>query len=173
MSPAANSRARAEILANPGFELAVHFPGYPYPAGTNLFPSWTVVNAYLKDFVQKTALARYCHLSSSVLDASYDADAKWTLQIASAQGTQVKSYDHLISAIGHNHFPLVPKFDGQDLWEGEGKTVQHSIYFRHPTQYRDQIAVVVGNGPTGHDEADRLAKAGATVSPARRSRNPR
>ncbi|ORY88950.1 hypothetical protein BCR35DRAFT_350474 [Leucosporidium creatinivorum] len=141
----------------------MHFPNHPYPAGTNLFPSWTVVNAQLNDFVEKDSLFPFCHLSHSVLDASYNDNDKWTLRVSNPSGIFNNNYDHLISANGHNHFPRSPRIEGEELWAGEGRQVLHSMYFRDVAKYKGQIVVVVGNGATGRDEADQLAKAGATV----------
>ncbi|KAL8279676.1 hypothetical protein RQP46_007989 [Phenoliferia psychrophenolica] len=148
-------------------ETLVTFPNDPYPAGTNLFPLHAEVRTHLVSFAEKHDLVRFFRFNHEVTEATFESSTnRWTVVVVQSDGVpSERQYDHLIVANGHNTYPRIPSFPGSDLWLGASPThsIVHAAFFRDPTAYTNQIVVVVGNGATGRDLADRIALAGGTV----------
>ncbi|KIK90776.1 hypothetical protein PAXRUDRAFT_831407 [Paxillus rubicundulus Ve08.2h10] len=62
----------------------------------------------------------------------------WDLRILDGDGQKIrKSFDHLIVASGHNHYPHIPTFDGLEEWLGNGSIDDHPREILHFIQYRE------------------------------------
>lgn len=63
---------------------SVTFPHDPYPAGTNLFPPHAQVRAQLMRFVEKHNLRQFVRFGHEVLDARFEDESRWTLDVVAA-----------------------------------------------------------------------------------------
>lgn len=143
------------------------YPGFTFPPDTPLFPSHDYVWRYHVDFAEKTNLTSYIRLNHTVLAAGWNgtrAQGKWIVDVApteapSGQGFERKTFDHLVIANGHNHYPHIPHWPGEDEWlantpRGAPKReLLHSIFYRNPERYANRTVVIVGGGASGRDAA--------------------
>ena len=140
------------------------YPGFPFPPGTPLFPSHEYINKYHQDFALHYNLLPYIALNHTVLSASWvgtPEEGYWDVIVADQDGKETqRSFDHLVVASGHNHYPRVPIFPGQDEWlrrgNGRPREILHSVFYREPQRYTDQTVVVVGSGASGRDAASQV-----------------
>lgn len=65
-------------------------------------------------------------------------------------GVEVRRYRRLVVANGHNWYPKLPSYPGQDGFEGE---IIHSAGYKHADQLAGRRVLVVGAGNTGCDIA--------------------
>ncbi|KAM0748925.1 FAD/NAD(P)-binding domain-containing protein, partial [Meredithblackwellia eburnea MCA 4105] len=132
------------------------YPGFPFAPNTPLYPTHDFVQKYHEDFANRFNLTSAIKLNHSILAATYQARSKWTLSIRGNEGSlKNASYDHLIVASGHNHYPYIPEWDGAEEWErgAEDREIVHSIYYREPERYAGRTVIVVGFSASGSDMA--------------------
>ena len=135
---------------------------FSYPAMTNLLPQHNAVLQYHIDFVSHYNLSSYIRLNHDVMNADWvgnGAEGYWnlTIDVNSASGGSVtkeyKIFDHIILALGTEHYPNTPTWPGLDAWLSADKSrkVTHSIYYDGPEEYANQTILVVGDGGSGVD----------------------
>lgn len=79
-------------------------------------------------------------------------------------------FDHLVVANGHNHYPYIPTWPGQDAWlnaettDGPQREILHSIFWRNGTKYEGRTVLVIGGGASGRDAALHTAPFARKVS---------
>ena len=147
------------------------YPGFTFPPNTPLFPTHDYVWRYHADYAKHFNLTSYINLNHTVLAAGWRGtrkDGKWVVDVARTDDAPVRAgdpdvtrreFDHLIIANGHNHYPHIPHWPGEDEWlastpEGSRqREIRHSIFYRYPERYADQTVVIVGGGASGRDAA--------------------
>lgn len=152
------------------------YPGFPFPPNTPLFPSHQYVEKYHVDVAEQLNLTQYIQLDSEVYAAGWRGNSthgKWEVEVhRSGDDARVQrdSFDHLIVANGHNHYPRVPHFNGTDDWTanspvgGSKRELLHSIFYRSPEHYTNKTVVVVGGGASGRDAASQVVVTARKVS---------
>lgn len=154
------------------------YPGFPFPSGTPLFSSHEYIEKYHRDFALRYNLMPHIVFNHTVLSATWvgtPEEGCWDVLVADQDSYQTRrSFDHLVVANGHNHYPHIPTFHGQDEWlrhgngaSGSRREILHSIFYREPQRYANQTVVVVGSGASGLDAASQVvlyARKVATVS---------
>lgn len=111
-------------------------------------------------------LSSYIQFNRTIVAAGWHGDrifGKWEIEVArtdsSSHEDEIESFDHLIVANGHTHYPRVPRWDGEEDWlnssppGGFKRRMFHSIYFREPEHYANRTVVVVGGMASGRDAA--------------------
>jgi cation diffusion facilitator CzcD-associated flavoprotein CzcO len=152
------------------------YPGFPFPPNTPLFPSWDYVEQYHVAFTKRFNLTNHIHLNHEIVAAGWHGNhvaGKWELEVIrtdlSSHASEHEFFDHLIVANGHNHYPRIPRWDGQYGWlqntpAGTPKReILHSIFYREPERYANRTVVIVGGGASGRDAALQIGPL-ATVS---------
>ncbi|KZT67133.1 FAD/NAD(P)-binding domain-containing protein [Daedalea quercina L-15889] len=145
------------------------YPHVPFPPGTDLYPGWDVTRQYHVDFATQFDLWPHVRLNHTVVSAQWhghDGYGDWHVTVHSPPvdgGSEDvvlrRTFDHLVVANGHNHYPHIPEWDGTDDWLAyprpglPKRELIHSIYYRDPERYRGQTVVVVGTGASGRDIA--------------------
>ncbi|KAI0792008.1 FAD/NAD-P-binding domain-containing protein [Abortiporus biennis] len=145
------------------------YPGFTFPPNTSLFPFHQAVEQYHVDYAAHYNLTSHIQLSHTVHAAGWRGSSthgKWDIEIhryfesdISIKHVLHRSFDHLIVANGHNHYPRVPAWNGTEEWlanspaEGPKRELLHSIFYRSPEHYRDRTVVIVGVGASGRDAA--------------------
>ena len=155
------------------------YPGYPFPPNTPLFPSHEYVESYHIDVAEKLNLTQYIQLDSEVYAAGWRGNSthgKWEVEVRQSdlrtgQSTILRdTFDHLVVANGHNHYPRVPHFNGTSEWLAHSpadkprRELLHSIFYRDPEHYANQTVVVVGAGASGRDAASQVGLNAKKVS---------
>lgn len=145
------------------------YPGFTFPPGTPLFPTHDFVQQYHADFAEKYNLTDYIHLNHTILAAGWNGTHEgggWVLDIgrtdvppAFGQTSLRSDVDHLIIANGHNHYPRIPHWPGEQEWLSSTpagapkREILHSIFYREPERYTNRTVVIVGGGASGRDAA--------------------
>ena len=138
------------------------YPGSPFRPFTPLYPNHRYVWQYHEDYAENFNLNEHIVFNTTVINSSWIGDSKkgkWNITVRPQSGDTRSNlfYDHLIVASGHNHYPHVPKWPGEDKWTGEsGKFLQnreilHSIFWRNGTKYANRTILVVGGNASGRD----------------------
>ena len=160
------------------------YPGFTYPPLTPLFPSHEYVEQYHVDYANYHNVSQYIRTHHKVVAAEWIGNGEkgeWELEVHvqdqraeddSGQPARIvkRSFDHLIVANGHNHYPHVPVWNGTEGWlantpEGTPKReIIHSIYYRYPERYTNRTVVIVGAGASGRDAALQVGKTARVVS---------
>ncbi|KAG6374674.1 hypothetical protein JVT61DRAFT_4043 [Boletus reticuloceps] len=144
------------------------YPDFPFPPGTPMFSSHEYVLEYHRDFALQYNLLPYILFNHIVLSASWvgtSEEGRWDIVVDNGNGRKTRrSFDHLVVASGHNHYPHILTFPGQDAWlrrrngaHGRRREILHSIFYRDPERYANQTVVVVGAGASGQDAASQVA----------------
>ncbi|KAH9829712.1 FAD/NAD(P)-binding domain-containing protein [Rhodofomes roseus] len=145
------------------------YPHIPFPPGTNLYPGWDAMRRYHEDFATQFDLWPHVKLNHTVVSTQWHGHGDfgdWHVEVhsppvdGSPEDVVLKrTFDHLVIANGHNHYPHVPEWNGTDDWLAyprpglPERQLLHSIYYRDPESYRNQTVVIVGTGASGRDIA--------------------
>ncbi|OCH91091.1 FAD/NAD(P)-binding domain-containing protein [Obba rivulosa] len=144
------------------------YPHFTFRPGTPLFPSHEYLWQYHVDYADHFNLWPHIHLNHVVSSAAWRGDnatGEWEVEIHAqvTGGCQnetrafKKTFDHLIVANGHNHYPYIPAWNGTDEWLGNTppgfpeREILHSIYYRHPEKYTNRSVIIVGAGASARD----------------------
>ncbi|KAI0747097.1 hypothetical protein C8Q80DRAFT_1271896 [Daedaleopsis nitida] len=148
------------------------YPNFTYPPNTPLFPSHEYVERYHIDYAEHHDLTPHIRVHHRVVSANWIGDGvegKWDLEVQVepdvGQVVNVRhSFDHLIVANGHNHYPHIPVWNGTEGWLANTppgtpeREILHSVYYRLPEKYRNRTVVIVGAGGSGRDAALQVGK---------------
>ncbi|CDO72046.1 hypothetical protein BN946_scf184943.g81 [Trametes cinnabarina] len=152
------------------------YPNFTYPPLTPLFPSHEYVQRYHYDFADHNGLLPYVRLFHKVAAASWVGNAdggQWEIEVHELNAddpreppakTFKKTFDHLVVANGHNHYPHIPKWNGTEGWLANTpagtpkREILHSIYYRWPQKYTNRAVIIVGAGASGRDAALQVGK---------------
>ncbi|KAF8635656.1 hypothetical protein AX15_000287 [Amanita polypyramis BW_CC] len=150
------------------------YPGFPFPAGTYLYPSHEFMESYLVRYAHHYDLSPYIRLNHQILSSSWSGNTErgvWNITFLNHQNeTHHSNFDHLIIATGNNHFPRIQTWPGQDKWlAGANSTsdskreITHSAWYRHPADYKNKSILVVGSSSSGQDLAAQIAPLASKV----------
>ncbi|KAH7885815.1 hypothetical protein F5I97DRAFT_1927686 [Phlebopus sp. FC_14] len=149
------------------------YPQFPFPPGTPLYPSHEYVEQYHQDYASHCNLSSYIKLNHTVLTTSWvgtPTKGHWEVVVQDHNDHEMrKSFDHLVVASGHNHYPSIPVFPGQEEWlksspvGGFKREILHSVWYREPQRYANRSVVVVGSGASGQDAVSQLASVARKV----------
>ncbi|EIW79297.1 dimethylaniline monooxygenase [Coniophora puteana RWD-64-598 SS2] len=143
------------------------YPNFPFPPNTPVFPSHEHVEKYHHDYAQAMNLTNYILFNHTVLSTSWTGNSdsgKWDVLVRDNHDQEIrKSFDHLVIAAGHFHYPRVPHFAGQEEWlahspEGVQRAMVHTLWYRHPESYTNNTVVVVGSGASARDSASQIGR---------------
>ena len=125
---------------------------------TNLYPPHTSVRQYINDIITHWNLSPYIRLGHEVLEARWEGSptaGHWVLNLHDIGNEAIFSaaFDHLISAVGHEHIPSEPRIQGSEEWaqSGTGREIIHSMYYRNPQDFKGKNVLMVGAGVSGID----------------------
>jgi hypothetical protein len=144
------------------------FPGFPFPAGTPLYPSHDHIARYHEAYAEALNLTPHIHFDTEVVAARWQGtpDAGWWNVTVRHGGQRAhKRVDHLVVANGHNHYPHYPDLIGLSTWlsGAAGREASHSIYYRTPDKYTNRTVLVIGGGSSGRDAARLISSAARTT----------
>ena len=129
-------------------------PFVPFPKDYPKYPSRSQIVDYLDSYVEKLQLN--IRFNQQVVSA-YCQNDRWQVQ---TQDTLYQS-SNLVIATGNTREPWIPKWAGQDSFEG---TILHSSGYKGGEPFRGQSVLVVGFGNSGGEIAIDLWEQGAKPS---------
>lgn len=137
------------------------YPGFPFRPMTNLYPHHEAVWQYHSDFVSHFNLTSHIYINHAVNAASWIGNSTygfWNLTYTdNVDRVRYRHVDHLIVASGHNYFPYIPEWSGQEIWlanthRGKPKReIMHSVYWRGPANYENKTVLILGTGASARD----------------------
>ncbi|KAI5120008.1 hypothetical protein M0805_008469 [Coniferiporia weirii] len=145
------------------------YPRFPFRARTPLFPTHEYVEQYHVDYAEAFGLMEYVRLNTSVVRAAWVVDADkadagegeregegmWNVTVLDKNSDALswRGFDHLVVANGHNRYPLVPTWPGQEAWlqAKMGREILHTVFWRGGERYAGKTVLVVGSGASGRD----------------------
>jgi hypothetical protein len=143
-----------------------HLPYMPFP------PSWPA-------YIPKDKVANWFEAYADSLElnfwtgtefegGSYDeAEGRWSVVVRRADGTRrTMRPRHVVMATGVSGIPSLPDIPSLSHFAG---TVLHSSQYEDGEAWTGRRALVIGSGNSGHDIAQDLHAAGATVTLVQRS----
>jgi dimethylaniline monooxygenase (N-oxide forming) len=132
------------------------FTDFPFPAGTNSYPTSSQVDKYLNDYADHFNLRSHLRLSTSVTSIVRDEGRdKWLVKVTDVVSSKSEDlyFDKVIMASGPHVTAKIPKIEGHELFAGE---ITHSIAFKDPKRFRGKRVIVVGASNSGGDTATSL-----------------
>jgi len=145
------------------------YPDFPMPDSAPDYLHHTDVLAYLHRYADHFGLTERIEFRTSVEACTPLGEARdsgWAVELDGPDGPETRRYRRLVVANGHNWFPKLPSYPGQDDFTGE---LIHAATYKHPDQLAGKRVVVVGAGNTGCDIAvDAALRADAAYHSTRR-----
>lgn len=135
------------------------FEGFPFPAGTELYPSHDVMARYFAAFAEHFGILPLVRFSTPVTTI-HRSDAGWTVTAAGAD----EEYTDVVAASGHQNTPQHPEF--ATSFTG---TYLHSNAYRTPAEVAGKRVLVVGVGNSALDIAADICPVTETTYLAARS----
>lgn len=131
------------------------FPDFPMPDAAPDYLHHTDVLAYLRRYADHFGLTGRIAFDTTVercvplADETGEPDG-WEVTLTTPDGEEVRRYDRVVVANGHNWSPKQPSYPGQDRFTGR---IIHSAEYKDAEQLDGKRVVVVGAGNTGCDIA--------------------
>ncbi|MEM6987361.1 MAG: NAD(P)/FAD-dependent oxidoreductase, partial [Pseudomonadota bacterium] len=142
-----------------------HLPYLPFPDHWPVFSPKDKIGDWLESYVKIMEINYWTNTEAT--SASYDADAKeWTVKVVRDGEPVTLKPKQLVLATGMSGRPMVPEFEGQELFKG---SIRHSSQHPGGEDYTGKKAVVVGSNNSAHDIAADLYEHGAEVTMVQRS----
>ncbi|MBK6763944.1 MAG: NAD(P)-binding domain-containing protein [Micrococcales bacterium] len=126
------------------------FPDFPMPDDYPDYPNHRQVKAYFDAYAAHFGLRERISLRSSVEQVIAVGDDRWDVTVERDGTRHTLRYDAVVVANGHNWFPKMPAYPGQDDFAGQ---ILHSADYKSAEQVRGRRVLVVGAGNTGCDIA--------------------
>ncbi|KAL4715947.1 hypothetical protein ACJJTC_013247 [Scirpophaga incertulas] len=135
--------------------LTMEYTGFPFPEGTQSFPTGECFYKYLKRFAKQFDLIKHIQFQSYITSIKWDKN-HWNVTYTKVDTKENRSEecDFVVVSNGEFSTPIWPKFEGQEAFKGK---MIHSHDYKDPEDYRDRRVLVVGAGPSGLDLAMHLS----------------
>ncbi|XP_043725042.1 flavin-containing monooxygenase FMO GS-OX5-like isoform X2 [Telopea speciosissima] len=162
------------------------FLDYPFnkeghAGDSRTYPRHEEVRSYLEDFARDFRLVELIRFRNEVVrvERNHGSPNEWIVQSRSSPARTNTSeseseellaevFDAVVVCNGHHTKPRFAEIPGIDKWPG--KQI-HSHNYRIPEPFRDQIVVLIGNGPSAHDISRDISEVSKEVHIASRSPN--
>jgi thioredoxin reductase len=143
------------------------YPDFPMPDDHPDYLHHTQVLDYLRRYARHFGLTGLIEFETTVQRCEPLEGGGWEVELDGPSGRQTRRYASVIVANGHNWFPKMPAYPGQEDFTGE---ILHSADYKSSEQLADRRVVVVGAGNTGCDIAvEGAIRAAATYHSTRRA----
>ena len=128
------------------------FPDFPMPDAYPDYPSHWQVHRYFRSYAEHFGLFDHLSFNSEVVGITPAPADRWDVTVLDrASGvTTTRQYAGVVVANGHNWWPKIPQYPGQDTFTGE---IKHSAHYKSADVVRGKRVLVVGAGNTGCDVA--------------------
>ncbi|KAL4715974.1 hypothetical protein ACJJTC_013274 [Scirpophaga incertulas] len=136
-------------------KLTMEYVGYPFPEGSQSYPTGVCFHKYLKRFAKDFDLIKHIQFQSYITSIKWDKD-HWNITYTKVdtKETRTEDCDFVVISNGEFSTPVWPKFEGLKLFKGK---IIHSHDYKDPENYRNRRVLLVGAGPSGLDLAVHLS----------------
>ncbi|XP_031619213.1 senecionine N-oxygenase-like [Contarinia nasturtii] len=131
----------------------MEFRGHHFPNGTEFFPKSYVVWNYLNSYAKKFNVSKYIKYHHLVEKVHPIKNKRWKITVKDLPNkrTHTNTYDAVFVCTGVCSSPRFPNYNGTF----NGYTL-HSHDYRSPEHFEGKDVLVVGNGDSGSDIAEKL-----------------
>ena len=128
------------------------FPDFPMPDAYPDYPSHWQVHRYFRSYAEHFGLLDHLAFNSEVVSVTPVAGERWDVTVRDRESgvETTRQYAGVVIANGHNWWPKIPQYPGQDTFTGE---IKHSADYKSADVVRGKRVLVVGAGNTGCDVA--------------------
>ncbi|XP_055810910.1 flavin-containing monooxygenase FMO GS-OX5-like [Solanum dulcamara] len=132
------------------------------------FPGHEEVLKFLNEFSEDFGITELIRFNTEVVRvAPVDfGENRWVVESKSDELGSEELFDSIVICNGHHTIPRLANIPGINNWPG--KQI-HSHNYRVPEPFKDQIVVVIGDGPSGHDISTDIATVAKQVHLTTRS----
>jgi cation diffusion facilitator CzcD-associated flavoprotein CzcO len=144
------------------------FPDFPMPDSYPDYPSHWQVHEYFRSYAEHFGLMQHLSLNTEVVRCEPVGDDGWDVTVLDRTSAEESTFRcaGVVVANGHNWFPKMPTYPGQETFTGE---IRHSAQYKGADVLRGKRVLVVGAGNTGCDIAVESAQnARSTLHSTRR-----
>ena len=143
-----------------------HLPYMPFPPNWPTYIPKDKLAGWFEAYVESMELNYWT--ATEFEGGSYDErDGRWSVTLRRADGTKREMHPrHVVMATGVSGIPSLPEIPTLRDFAG---TILHSSQYEDGEAWRGKNALVIGTGNSGHDIAQDLHSAGATVTVVQRS----
>ena len=119
------------------------------------------VLSYFRLYAENFDLMKYIHFRTEVMRISqvenFEESGRWKLEIKDLESglTRTEEFDGVMVCSGHHAEKKMPRFQGQEEFEGK---IIHSHDYTDHRGYEGKRVIVVGIGNSGADVAVELSK---------------
>ena len=119
------------------------------------FPSGEQVQQYLESYAEVFNIRRYIQTNTQAVKVVRNVnDTKWVVHLLQdGQDKSTMEFDKVAVCTGAWVHPKLPKFEGQDIFEGK---IIHSREYKRPSDFAGKRVVVLGLGNTAADTSTTL-----------------
>ncbi|CZT16139.1 uncharacterized protein RCC_01980 [Ramularia collo-cygni] len=142
------------------------FTGHHWPRNTPVFPPHDQVLSYLRTYTARIRdpTRSTVHLSTKVVELRLASDNTWAITTESLFGRVELSFNAVVIAAGNYSDPhITPDEPGRNVWADRGNHIMHSSEFKNANAFTNKRVLIVGNGPSGWDISERVARVAAEV----------
>ena len=128
------------------------FPDFPMPDAYPDYPSHWQIHRYFRSYAEHFGLFDHLHFNSEVVGVVPADLDRWNVTVRNRETGEetTRQYAGVVIANGHNWWPKIPQYPGQDTFTGE---IRHSAHYKSADVIRGKRVLVVGAGNTGCDVA--------------------
>ena len=128
------------------------FPDFPMPDAYPDYPSHWQVHRYFRSYAEHFGLLDHLSFNSEVVSVTPAPGERWDVTVRDRESgvETTRQYAGVVIANGHNWWPKIPQYPGQDTFTGE---IKHSADYKSADVVRGKRVLVVGAGNTGCDVA--------------------
>ncbi|KAK6789948.1 hypothetical protein RDI58_013748 [Solanum bulbocastanum] len=143
------------------------FSDYSFNCAEN-FPEHEEVLKFLNEFAKDFAINELIRFNTEVVRVApvESGGNRWIVESKSEELSSEDVFDSVVICNGHHTTPRVANIPGIHKWPG--KQI-HSHNYRVPVPFKDQIVVVIGDGPSGLDICRDIATVAKQVHLSTRS----
>ncbi|KAH7082026.1 putative dimethylaniline monooxygenase [Paraphoma chrysanthemicola] len=124
---------------------------------------------YIESYARHFDLLKDIVFNASVNRATRnESDTRWRLEMLVNGEPHSEEFDKVVFCHGYQTEPVMPKYDGQDVYEGR---LMHAQQFRATTGLEGKTVVVVGMSSTASDIINNLLSANVNVYMSHRRGN--
>lgn len=131
------------------------FSDFPMPDKYPIYMKTEHFQDFMESYARHFDTLKEWNLNTTVHKASRNADdTKWALEVeTAAEGTRTLEFDKVVFCHGYQTRPVMPTFEGQELFEG---VIMHSQQYRSPQPFKGKRVLVLGLSSTTGDIAPDL-----------------
>ncbi|XP_028101289.1 flavin-containing monooxygenase FMO GS-OX5-like isoform X1 [Camellia sinensis] len=144
------------------------FSDYPFRkiGDPRNFPGHEEVVSFLNEFAREFGLVELIRLETEVVRVEAVVDSVWVVESRTSGVSLEEVFEAVVVCNGHHTEPRLANLPGIERWAG--KQV-HSHNYRIPEPFRDQVVVMIGDGPSAHDISRDIATVAKEVHLSSRS----